>query len=214
MSGEEMPFVQCLFLWEDSLFLPLTLKVDMGYGGEKGELAMNMRTTLVRVYDDKIVVEQPKVYLLSYDVKDSDTCSGIYKELNHFLETISGYKDDNENEKDDEKSEEKDAIKILRTGWYVWYSASAEGLKRKIVNKVQQICPNHDFKCHVVEAIKGLESLQLDEQTKNKVTKWLKLHPMRTILDVYLQNHNRDTPLSRPEVSSQRLQNPLPNEQG
>ena len=141
-----------------------------------------MKRTTVKISDGHVV------YSVNYDVEDSDTCSGIYKDLNHFLETISGYKDDNE--KDNEMSEEKDAIKILRTGWYVWYSASAEGLKRKIVNKVQQTCPNHDFKCHVVEAIKGLESLQLDEQTKNKVTKWLKLHPMRTILDVYRQNHN------------------------
>ncbi len=147
-----------------------------------------MKRTTVKISDGHVV------YSVNYDVEDSDTCSGIYEDLNHFLETISGYKDDNENEKDnekdDEKSEEKDAIKILRTGWYVWYSASAEGLKRKIVNKVQQICPNHDFECHVVEAIKGLDSLQLNEKDKYAVKRWLKLHPMRTILDVYRQNHD------------------------
>ena len=32
----------------------------MGYGGEKGELAMNMRTTPVLVYNDKIIIGQPK----------------------------------------------------------------------------------------------------------------------------------------------------------
>lgn len=191
-----MPFVHCLFLWEDSLFLPLTLKVDMGYGGEKGELAMNMRTTPVLVYNDKIIIGQPKVYLLSYDIlniKESDRKSDIYDKMDKLLLNLTGR---DEKKLNAMKNEEMDAIRILGSTWYVASAKNTEELYNLIHKKFTEINKKYKLNCKISECIQELQILKINKESRDKekieIQKWLKLHPMRTIQQVCRPDHSED----------------------